>query len=487
MKNIDLKKKNLITLFYALILGLFYDLFFYGKEIGISYPIYIIFVLSIFILSVKEKINTTSRLVALIPVLLLSSTFTLYSNEFLLNLNKIVIPLLFIYTMSFLLSNNKWYDFKSIFSQFFNNDSHDNFLKPSKSPALFIKEHFTIMNKESSSNVRKVLIGILISLPILIFVISLLSSADSNFSKSISSIPNFLSSLIDKDVIPHLFLILIVSFLFSGILGIYINSNKLEESIDDNKRNKNKKKQDYIIVSTILIMINIVYLLFVVIQFSYLFGDSSNILTTPDLTYADYAIKGFNELVIVAVINFSLLLFSIYFTDIKTKLSKKILTYLLTFLSFNTLVILYSGYSRLHLYQEAYGYTQRRITVYIFMFYLLVLVLLSLWKIFKPKTSLFKNTFISSMAIYIIVNFINVDSIIATNNIDRYFNNGKIDLDYFEDLSNDAIPELKRLSKSKDKDVRMRAEALIQERKEEILNKDYWQSYKFSDSRILDN
>ena len=51
---------------------------------------------------------------------------------------------------------------------------------------------------------------------------------------------------------------------------------------------------------------------------------------------------------------------------------------------------------------------------------------------------------------YCLVNFINIDYIIAKNNIDRYIETGKIDVDYLKRLDNtDTIEQLMRLHDTK--------------------------------------
>ena len=43
------------------------------------------------------------------------------------------------------------------------------------------------------------------------------------------------------------------------------------------------------------------------------------------------------------------------------------------------------------------------------------------------------------------MNFVNVDIIIAKNNISRYFETGQIDMVYLKGLSYDATPEMQKL------------------------------------------
>src|SRR5690625_6492960 len=63
---------------------------------------------------------------------------------------------------------------------------------------------------------------------------------------------------------------------------------------------------------TILVMINVFYLLFVVIQFRYFFNND----LMEGFTYASYARRGFFELILVMIINWTILIsFLRYVTD----------------------------------------------------------------------------------------------------------------------------------------------------------------------------
>jgi hypothetical protein len=64
-----------------------------------------------------------------------------------------------------------------------------------------------------------------------------------------------------------------------------------------------------------------------------------------------------------------------------------------------------------------------------------------------------------------------IDSIIARNNINRYYETGKIDIDFLTKLSNDAVPQLIRLSSScKDRSNRKLLEKNLKHRKFKLRN-----------------
>ena len=207
------------------------------------------------------------------------------------------------------------------------------------------------------------------------------------------------------------------------------------------------------------------------------------IRSIPDYTYAEYARRGFSELIVVTVINLSILLIGLHVTKNDGKLDRLVLV-LRCLLVLCTVIMLYSAHLRLKLYEEAYGYTYARIFAHTFIGFLFVLFMLTLYKLWRRKLPLVKAFAIAALLAYTTLNYVNVDAIIAQKNIDRYFRDGKIDLDYLQELSDDAIPELIRLSKSDDGDgVGKKMAAFLREKQAELRSENPWQSYNFSKSK----
>ena len=252
---------------------------------------------------------------------------------------------------------------------------------------------------------------------------------------------------------------------------------------------------DPVVLLTILILINAIYTVFSFVQFTYLFGGSSYILPSS-FTFAEYARRGFIELIIVTIINFGILIFGITFVK---KDSKKILTTLkafLTLLVVFTFILLISAFYRMLVYEQAYGFTYLRIFVQAFMVMLFFLFIINIIYIWYHKLPIVKSYFIISLAIYIIMNFANVDIIIAKNNINRFFETRQIDMAYLKDLSYDAVPEIQKFFISskdspdlKEKQIAKEISEYFKEIKSDIKNQKSWQSYnisKYKAEKIID-
>jgi hypothetical protein len=263
------------------------------------------------------------------------------------------------------------------------------------------------------------------------------------------------------------------------------------ESVNNTVYNKIQWKLflDPVVLLTILFLINAIYAIFSFIQFRYLFGGSS-FIAPSSFTYAEYARRGFAELVIVTIINFGILIFGITFVK---KDSKRVFTAIrafLTVLVIFTFILLVSAFYRMTVYEQAYGFTYLRIFVQAFMIMLFFLFIINIIYIWYPKLPIIKSYFIVSLAIYIILNFTNVDIIIAKNNINRYFESGQIDMVYLKGLSYDAAPEIQKLfmavkSSPDPKETQMAQEISVyfKERKSDLENQKSWQSFNISKYR----
>lgn len=310
----------------------------------------------------------------------------------------------------------------------------------------------TLRKRTGSSKNRSLLkvgFGLLLTLPLLIVVIPLLASADTMFQEQISGWQKRIYKInLGSFLFRTIWVVVVSSYLFSYLWALkHPRALPVKEIPDVDWGNcaieeKRSITLDTTVALTVLVVVNAVYLLFTIVQFSYFFASGNGIL--PDGTnYAEYARRGFAELVLVTIINFSLLLGGIHGVKAEGGVREKIfLGVLLSMLVGSTVVMLISAHLRLSLYEEAYGYTITRILVHAFMIFLALLLLLSLVRVWLNRMPLLKPFVVVSLVAWLLINYINIDTIIAKNNIHRYTQIGKIDLSYFHSLSYDMIPYL---------------------------------------------
>ncbi|MBR7042277.1 MAG: DUF4173 domain-containing protein, partial [Bacilli bacterium] len=224
------------------------------------------------------------------------------------------------------------------------------------------------IKKTNKRKLRSILLGILIGIPFVVIIMLLLTSADMYFSTFLSKILNYLNI----DTIWNNFWIFVIYFiiLFTVIVNIIRHRNTVDKE-------KPLIKVDHSLVSTILIMINLVFTLFIISELSKLLG---NFLQLPvEYTYAEYAREGFFQLLIVTIINFSIILFFLYKTNIikENTTIKRLTLLLITF----TIILIFNSYYRMYLYMHEFGFTILRSQVVLFLTMELILSLIIVKKI----------------------------------------------------------------------------------------------------------
>jgi hypothetical protein len=480
--DLEIERKKYWLLLYGLMTGVAFDILFYNRTLGISYPIFILIIIAVLILIFVKTYGSLEKnaWIWIVPVLFLSINFLIYSNQILKILNFIVIPYLVVVLSACVAKINRasWADLRFL----------ADFLKRLFIPLRYIHMPFISFfritdGKEGKRGkvVTRIVLGLIISIPILAVIIWFLSSADIIFKDIFLDIP------VSK-VIKHFFMIFAVSIyaicFFWSILKAYD-----EERKPVYPKIKWKKFLDPIVLITIISSLNIVYAVFSVIQFTYLFWGESFVLPSS-YTYAEYARRGFFELVAVSVINFIIILIAVSFIrkeNNKVYLAGKILLSLLVGFTF---VLLISAFYRMLIYEKAYGFTYLRIFVQAFMILLFFLFIINIIYIWYTKIPIIKSYFIMTLIVYIVLNFSNVDLIIARNNIDRYIETGQIDLEYLKGLSYDAIPEMERLididlksentSETSRLDIKDEVMVFFNDKKLELDTQKHWQSLNIS-------
>ncbi len=190
----------------------------------------------------------------------------------------------------------------------------------------------------------------------------------------------------------HMLIIILMFFVIFSFIWSF--------KYDCKKDAKNQKiwQWEPISLLTIIFMINVVYLLFSIVQFTYLYG-GTNILPSG-FTYSEYARKGFFELFIVTIINFTIVLCSMKFIKKDNKTINVVANILLTLLVVFTINMLFSAHYKMSLYEQTYGFTYLRIFVHIFMIMLFMLFIIALVGIWYRKMPINKVLLIIVLIMY---------------------------------------------------------------------------------------
>lgn len=190
--------------------------------------------------------------------------------------------------------------------------------------------------------------------------------------------------------------------------------------------------------------VNALFLFFVILQFRYLFGGQSNI-HAAGFTYAEYARRGFGELVVVALISLGLILVLHTLSRRETPLHRNGFIVLSGLLVVLVLVILASAWQRLSLYEQAYGFTRLRTYAHLFIPWLglALLVILGLLLTHQMRR-VAAAALLWGLGFGLLVGLWNVDGWVVRQNVQRAVSGQELDGDYLQTLSADAVPELIR-------------------------------------------
>lgn len=303
-----------------------------------------------------------------------------------------------------------------------------------------------------ASNNQKILAkavkGVLMALPALFIFLLLFYSADLVFRKYISGLIDIKPETVFRSI-----LVLIVAFTYIGAYS-YIFKKMENIAVPEQKNNK-ALAVGQIESSAFLGSINILFFIFIIVQLTYLFGGQSNV-SAQGFTYAEYARRGFFELIAVAIISLLLLLTTEKYVIKKETGHAPWFKILSTALVIQIIVIMASAFTRLLLYEQAYGFTTLRLYSHAFIILLAVVFCLLLYKIHRDKreNAFAFHVFASVILFMAIMNFLNPDAFIARRNIKQFAAAGKIDIYYLSSLSDDAIPDTIKMLNTLNQDLK---------------------------------
>lgn len=473
MKKQELNK--IISIFsISVLLGILFDYFFYDKGLGIAFPLYILLIVfGLFGISYvyKKKIKKDALLL-LIPLFFFSVMTAVRSSELLTFLNVVacIYLLLLIADLCFdkKISNYLIRDYVAVpFTPF-------KFVTP------FFKSVSELSSLKKESKDKKVssqiVRGILISIPFLIIFILLFSSADLVFQKYMSDLVNI---NVEGETIVRILLVLLVSCAFVGAYSYIFNVKK--EVIGSKERKlRIGSIESYILLGSV----NLLFLIFISVQITYLFGGQSNI-SSLGFTYAQYARRGFFELIGVAVISFFLLFGLDRYIHREKGSSLRIFKILSSLLVVEVIVIMVSAFMRLLLYEDAYGFTTLRLYSHVFIIFLTVVFGLLIYKVLKNgKESNFSlGVFLSAILFLAGMNVLNPDAFIAQKNIQRFNDGKKLDVYYLTTLSDDALPVTVKMLDISDESVKGEFAYYMYWKMQGRISSNNWQSFNISRNR----
>ena len=282
--------------------------------------------------------------------------------------------------------------------------------------------------------------GVAMALPVLLVLGALLMSADPVFARIVQDI--FRIDI--EPLIEHLLFIAILAWLSAGFLRAILVRDTALQAIPRVPQPGFAPAE----ISVALWVVNLLFILFMAVQLRYLFGGADIVQLTPDLSYADYARKGFFELILATALVVPVLLVADWAAAPGETRARSMLRSTMLVLILLLVGVITSAVYRMRLYQDAYGLTEQRLNASVFMAWITILLVWLGFTVLRGRREKFVAGAVAAAAVCVLALYaMNPHAVIARVNLDRAASGAEYDGDYITSLSADAVPTfLSRMS-----------------------------------------
>ena len=424
-------------------LGVAVDLLFYGQALGISLPLFVLLVLgALFGLSRVQDVRPVWRnLWLIVPLIFFAGMVAVRANAFLTALNVLatlaLLGLLAYFYAAGRVERLDLIGYPLALLAVLGNA----LLQPA--PLVPATVEVARGHRRGMGPLWPVLRGLALALPVLLVFSALLASADAVFAGYLGALLRF--NLPDfGDLFVQGMIVTAAGWFLAGALVYALRRPAAGDAFPwepETTALRRLVSLGFVEVVTILSAVDLLFLAFGAIQFAYLFGGRANI-TLTGFSYADYARRGFFELVAVSVLTLGLILGLQWLVRPRTPGQTRLFNGLSTLMIGLVLVLLASALQRMVLYEEAYGYTHLRLYVHVFMLWLAATFLWLLGTLLVRPRRFAIGAFVCALGFLGTLNVVNPDATIARENLGRYHATARLDAAYLSDLSADAVPLL---------------------------------------------
>lgn len=330
-------------------------------------------------------------------------------------------------------------------------------------------------NEGRMRQVRGAALGAALAFPLLVVFGGLFTSADTVFRTVVSSAFD-----VDfGDLLSHVILFAVWGALVAGYLR-----GALIRSIVPVAAGESGLSLGIIPVATALGLVDLLFLVFVVIQLRYLFGGATLVLAPDGLTYAEYARRGFFELVTASALVLPLLIGGDWLVRNEAPEQRRTFRHLAIVLLLLLAVVMASALQRMRLYVGAFGLSEIRLYSTAFMLYLAGVCAWFGWTTLGrgQRRRFAFGALVQGFAVLGGLHLINPDALIVRTNLARPPAERPFDGWYAASLSADAVPQLLQALPRLEAEARCAVAAgLLAQR--ERLERDDWRSWNYARSR----
>ena len=277
--------------------------------------------------------------------------------------------------------------------------------------------------------------GLAISIPIVLVLGTLLTKADPAYEALVTDLLYW-----DAGTIASHFALAAV---FTWLAAAYLVASVRWGRVDGTGRTL--LRLGVIEGATVLGVVNLLFLSFVLVQLRYLFGGTEHVLATAGLTYAEYARRGFFELVTVTALTLPLLVGVTASVQPESTMERRIHRVLTAALVVLLLALVASAVGRMRLYQAEYGWTLPRVHASVLMMWICVSILWFAATVLRADARRFAFGVVTSGLVLLggLVT-VNPAALVVRANAARVAAGGDFDGGHAASLGADGVPELLR-------------------------------------------
>ncbi len=297
-----------------------------------------------------------------------------------------------------------------------------------------------VTNREGKGNNNAGRIALILGGTALLVVVfaALFAGADAAFAKLLDSV----TPHVEMPDLPSQLFVFFVVVAFVLLAAYLVRYAPTFDAVAP-KQGKQVRRWEWALPLAVL---DVLFVLFVAVQLTVLFGGHGYVLDTAGLTYADYARQGFWQLLLVTALTLAVLAAALRKIAVAADADRTLARVLIGVLCATSVVVVASAVYRMWLYEQAYGFTELRLLVTTVELWLgSIFVMIAIAGVRMSAPWLPRAVVWAGVATLLALAAMNPDRFIADRNIDRYAESGKIDVDYLSTLSADAVPALDRL------------------------------------------
>jgi len=272
-----------------------------------------------------------------------------------------------------------------------------------------------------------------IALPLLLVFGLLFAAADAVFAQALSAF------VLPEDVVAHAFLLVFGYGIGAALLWptLCVRTPEQPEVPAPSTHALGVTE-----IAIVLGSLALLFAAFVAVQLRYLFGGVEAVQASVDLTYAEYARRGYFELVTASLLLLPVLA-GLDWARRREGTTRTLYLVLATVLTALLFVVMASAWQRLAIYRETFGLTELRLYTAVSLPWLGATLLWFLLLVVRRTTDrALAGAVVLGVAALLALNVLSPDDYIVRTNLDRAAAGHELDVAYAASLSADAVPAL---------------------------------------------